>query len=182
MALAFVYDAAGVVGLKLAKLASVAIVMVLLALGEAESGASLEIQIVVLVAAAMAFVPQMQFRPGLATYVCFAALMAMLARESYGRRAPLWLAVPMLALWANLHGGFFVGLLAMGLYTAVRGAQDLAQGKGMRGAARLAALTSAATLATLLNPYGLDDWLMIVPYLRNPFTLRYTPSSVRCCL
>jgi hypothetical protein len=51
--------------------------------------------------------------------------------------------------------------------------QDLAQGRGTRGSVRLAALTSAAALATLLNPYGLNDWLMIVPYLRNPFTLRY---------
>lgn len=171
--LAFVYDTFGVVGLKIAKFASVGAMMVLLSLGEEESGASLEIQGVVLVAAATAFVPQMQFRPVLATYVCFAALMAMLARETYGQRAPLWLAVPMFALWANLHGGFFIGLIAMGLYTAVRGVQDLAEGNGMRGPVRLAALTSAAALATLLNPYGLNDWLMIIPYLRNPFTLQY---------
>ena len=171
--LALVYDTFGVVGLKLAKFASVAAMMVLLALGEAESGASLEIQAAVLVTAGIAFVPQMQFRPVLATYVFFAAVMAMLARESYGRRAPLWIAVPMLALWANLHGGFFVGLVAMGLYTAVRGVQDLTEGKGMRGSVRLAAVTSAAALATLLNPYGLNDWLMIIPYLRNPFTLQY---------
>ena len=171
--LAFVYDTFGAVGLKLAKFASVTAIMVLIALGEAESGASLEIQAIVLVAAAMAFLPQMQFRPGLATYVGFAAVMAMLARETYGRRARLWLAVPMLALWANLHGGFFVGLAALGLYTAVRGVQDLAEGRGTRNSVRLAALTAAAALATLLNPYGLNDWLMIVPYLRNPFTLRY---------
>ena len=121
----------------------------------------------------MAFVPQMQFRPVLATYVLFAALMAMLARETYGRRAPLWLAVPMFALGANLHGGFFVGLAAMGLYTAVRGVQELAQGNGMRGTVRLAALTSAAALATLLNPYGLNDWVVIAGVLRNPFTLSH---------
>jgi hypothetical protein len=171
--LTLVYAAAGVVGLKLAKFASVAAMMVLIALGEGDTGASLEVQAAVLMAAAIAFVPQMQFRPVLATYLFFAALMALLARESYGRRAPLWLAVPMLTLWANLHGGFFVGLVALGLYTAVCGAQDLAQGRGTRRAVRLAALTSAAALATLLNPYGLSDWLMIIPYLRNPFTLRY---------
>ncbi len=168
-----VYDVSGAIGLKLAKFASVAAMMVLLALGEGETGASLEVQAAVLMAAAIAFVPQMQFRPVLATYLFFAALMAMLARESYGRRAPLWLAVPMLALWANLHGGFFAGLVALGLYTAVCGAQDLAQGRGTRRTVRLAAMTSAATLATLLNPYGLGDWLVIIPYLRNPFTLRY---------
>jgi hypothetical protein len=173
LVLALVYDAGGVVGLKLAKFASVAAMILLIAVGEGDTGASLEVQAAVLVAAALAFVPQMQFRPVLATYLFFAALMTLLARESYGRRAPLWLAVPMLALWVNLHGGFFVGLVALGLYTAVCGAQDLTQGRGTRRAVRLAALTSAAALATLLNPYGLSDWLMIIPYLRNPFTLRH---------
>jgi hypothetical protein len=168
-----IYGGSGLVGLKLAKFGCVTTLMVLLSLGEGESGASLEIQAMVLIAAAVAFLPQMQFRPVLATYVLFAALMAMLARESYGRRAPLWLAVPMLALWANLHGGYFVGVAAMGVYTAVCGAQDLAEGRGMRRAVRLAALTSAAALATLLNPYGLNDWLTVIPYLRNPFTLRH---------
>jgi hypothetical protein len=97
----------------------------------------------------------MQFRTFLADDVLLAALLVKLARESYGRRAPLWLAVPMLALWANLHGGFFVGLAAMGLYTAISGAQNLAEGRDMRPVVRLGALTSAATLATRANPYGL---------------------------
>src|SRR5208282_106078 len=171
--MALVYNVAGVVGMKLAKFGCVAAVMALLSLGMAETGAAMVVQAAVLLAAAFALILHMQLRTFLADDVCLAALMAMLARESYGRRAPLWLAVPMLALWANLHGGFFVGLAAMGLYTAVRGAQDLAQGNGMRGTVRLAALTSAATLATLLNPYGLNDWIVIAGVLRNPFTLRH---------
>ena len=167
-----IYGGSGLVGLKLAKFGCVTTLMVLLSLGEGESGASLEIQAMVLITAAVALLPQMQFRPVLATYVLFAALMAMLARESYGRRAPLWLAVRC-SRCANLHGGYFVGVAAMGVYTAVCGAQDLAEGRGMRRAVRLAALTSAAALATLLNPYGLNDWLTVIPYLRNPFTLRH---------
>ncbi len=171
--MALVYDAGGVVGMKLAKFGCVAAVMGLLSLGVAETGAALTIQAAVLVVAAFAFIPHMQLRTFLADDIFLAALMAMLARESYGRRAPLWLAVPMLALWANLHGGFFVGLVAMGLYTAVRGAQDLAEGRGLKPTVRLAALTSAAALATLLNPYGLNDWIVIAGVLRNPFTLRH---------
>jgi hypothetical protein len=171
--MALVYNVAGVVGMKLAKFGCVAAVMTLLSLGMAETGAALMVQAAVLLAAAFAFITHMQFRTFLADDICLAALMAMLARESYGRRAPLWLAVPMLALWVNLHGGFFVGLVAMGLYTAVRGAQDLAEGKGRRGTVRLAALTLAAASATLLNPYGLNDWIVIAGVLRNPFTLRH---------
>lgn len=171
--MALVYNVAGVVGMKLVKFGCVAAVMMLLSLGIAETCAALMVQALTLLAAALALITHMQFRTFLADDVLLAVLMAMLARESYGRRAPLWLAVPMLALWTNLHGGFFVGLVAMGLYTAVRGAQDLAEGKGMRGAVKLAALTSAATLATLLNPYGLNEWIVIAGVLRNPFTLRH---------
>src|ERR1700687_248363 len=171
--MALVYNVAGVVGMKLAKFGCVAAVMMLLSLGMAETGAALMIQALVLLAAAFALITHMQFRTFLADDVCFAALMVLLARESYQRTAPLWLAVPMLALWTNLHGGFFVGLVAMGLYTAVRGAQDVAEGRGLSRAIRLAALTSAATLATLINPYGVNDWIVIVGVLRNPFTLRH---------
>jgi hypothetical protein len=171
--MALVYNVAGVVGMKLIKFGCVAAVMTLLSLGIAETGAALMVQALTLLTAALALVTHMQFRTFLADDVLFAVLMAMLARETYGRRAPLWLAVPMLALWTNLHGGFFVGLVAMGLYTLVRGAQDLAQGRGMSGTVGLAALTSAAALATLLNPYGLNDWIVIAGVLRNPFTLRH---------
>lgn len=174
--MALVYGASGVIGLKLAKFASVAAVMVLLSLGAAETRASLAVQAIVLSVAAIALVPLMEFRTFLADDVCLAALIMIFARESYGRDARLWLAVPMLALWANLHGGFFVGLAALGLYAAVRGAEDLAEGKGMRRTVRLAALTSAAALATLINPYGLRDWMVILGVVHNPFTLAYVPE------
>jgi len=174
--MALVYGVSGVLGLKLAKFACVAAVMVLLSLGAAETRASLAVQATVLSVAAIALVPLMEFRTFLADDVCLAALIMILARESYRRDARLWLAVPMLALWANLHGGFFVGLAVLGLYTAVSGAQDLAKGKGIRRGVGLAALTSAATLATLINPYGLRDWVVIVGVVHNPFTLAYVPE------
>ena len=171
--MALMYGATGVIGLKLTKFACVAAVMALLALAAAETGASLAIQAIVLWVAAVALLPLMQVRTFLADDILFAALMAMLARETYGRGPRLWLIAPMFALWANLHGGFFVGLAVMGLYTAVRGAQALAQGEGMRDAVRLAALTSAAALATLINPYGLRELIVAVQVVHNPFTLAH---------
>jgi hypothetical protein len=174
--MALVYGASGVFGLKIVKLACVAAVMLLLSVGESETRAPLEVQAVVLSMAAIALVPLMEFRTFLADDVCLAALMVMLTRDSSDRHGRLWLAVPMFALWANLHGGFFVGLVAMGLYTVVRGAQESAENRGTRRAVRLAALTSASTLATLINPYGLRDWTVIAGVIRNPFTLVYVPE------
>src|ERR1700730_14996476 len=92
--MALVYNVAGVVGMKLAKFGCVAAVMMLLSLGMAETGAALMVQALTLTAVAFALIPHMQFRTFLADDVLLAALMAMLARESYGRRAPLWLPPP----------------------------------------------------------------------------------------
>ena len=145
--------------------------MVLLSLGEAETGAALEVQRLVLLLAALALITPMQFRTFLADDVLLAALLVMLARDSYGRRAPLWLAVPMLAWWANLHGGSSSAWPRWPVH-AIRGAQNLAQGRDTpRGAARRAYFVGDTR--NLANPYGLRDWIVIVNVLRNPFTLSH---------
>lgn len=170
--MALCYDAAGVAGLKLWKFACAAVTVVLLALAEAETGASIGVQLVVLVAAVGALVPQIQFRPQLFDYAALAAIVAMLARESGGRRAPLWLAIPILALWANLHAGFVVGLAVLALYTVTTAAADARRGAGSKPALRLAAVTLAATAATLANPYGPRVWNVLLETARSPFTMR----------
>jgi hypothetical protein len=170
--MALVINIAGVIGIKIAKFGCVAGLMVLLSLGLSETGAVLAVQAMILLAAACAFVLHMQLRTFLADDLGLAAIVLILAQESYGRtKAPLWLAIPVLAIWANLHGGFFVGLVAMGVYTCVRAIQDLAAGRGAANTTRLAALTSAVAIATLVNPYGLKDWIVVAGVLRNSFTL-----------
>jgi len=168
--MALVYNALGVLGLKLLKFLSAGAIVTLLAVGLAETGASIAAQFIALGAAAIVLIQQMQFRPQLFDYVFFAALMAMLARESHGRRAPLWLAVPMLALWANLHGGFFIGLAALGIYSAALAAQGVARSIGLRRALRPGAITVAAAVATLCNPWGIGEWSAVVRSLGNPYT------------
>ncbi len=169
--MALVYNALGVAGLKLLKLLCAGAIMTLLAAGLAETCASIAAQFVALAAVAIVLIQQMQFRPQLFDYVFLAALIAMLARESYGRRAPLWLTVPMLALWANLHGGFFVGLAALGVYCVARAAQGVARGAGPGCAMRPAAITAAAALATLCNPWGSAEWTAVARSLGNPYTM-----------
>lgn len=164
------YDLGGILGLKLWKFACTSATVVMLAMAVAETGAALPLQAAVLIAASMALLPLMQFRPQLYSYIFLAALMELLARENYGRRSPLWLAVPMLALWANLHGGFIVGVAALVLYSGVVIIQDLRARRGSRRAARLAAVTVASTIATLLNPFGMRAWAQVLAALVNPVT------------
>jgi len=168
--MASAYDAAGVIGLKLWKLACTAATIVFIAAAEGETGAPIMIQFGVLMVAAFALIPQMQFRPQLFTWALMAALMAGLTRDNFGRRAPIWLAIPGLALWANLHGGFFIGVVMLGVYTAVTGLQDLIAGRGLRRGGRLAGITAAAALATIATPGGFETWRAVAISLVNPMT------------
>lgn len=170
VAMAAVYDAAGVVGLKLWKLAATAAALLFVADTEASTGAPPTIRLAVLFAAACGFLPQAQLRPQMFSFALLGALLALLGRDNYRRDARLWLAVPLMALWANLHGGFFVGLATLALYSGVAGLCDLAAGAGWRRGAKLSLLTVAAAAATLLNPYGLGMWATVAHALRNPYT------------
>lgn len=168
--MALVYNAAGVVGLKLWKFACSALAVIFIVETEAETGAEPALQFFVTLIAALGLVLQSQFRPQMFSFVMLGGLLALLARDNYRRDAPLWLAVPLLMLWANLHGGFFIGVAALAVYAGVAAVCDVAAGAGWARGLRLSALTAAAAGATLLNPYGVGMWETVAHALRNPYT------------
>src|SRR6266481_9307470 len=101
----------------------------------------------------------MQFRPQLFTFMMIAVVMMALAIEVYRGRAILWPLIPMFALWANFHGGYIVGLGAMGIATAVMLVQGWFGDVGrMTSAWRLAAITLGCAAATIMNPFGVGLW------------------------
>ncbi len=79
------------------------------------------------------------------------------------RRAP-WCAVPLLALWANVHGSFPIGVLWMLLHVDRRRAAPFV----------------VATLATLVNPIGWHLWTFTVELARNArlagYVSEWTPT------
>lgn len=166
--MAAAYGTLGLAGLTLIKLACAAAVTVFLAAAVGETGAAVPIQIVVVVLATLGLVPPMEFRPQIFTYALLSVVIALLARDNYRGRAPLWIAVPMMAVWANLHGGFMVGLGAVGLYGAVAGLADLAAGRGLARGRRLAALTAAGAAASLATPFGVGTWLSALHTISRP--------------
>ena len=168
--LALCWSGLGVVGLKLMKLAATAATITLLAMGAAETGAPISLQLIVLTTGALAIAPMIQFRPQLFDFIALSALLLLLARESYRRAGRLWLAIPIFALWANLHGGFFVGLAVLAVYTAVTAIEDLAAGEGIKRAIHLSGVTAGCVLATLLNPDGVGNWFTVMHTLGNPLT------------
>lgn len=79
----------------------------------------------------------------------------------------LWLMVPAMALWANLHSGFLLGVVILGVYIVGDGAQRWLAPATAEPAAlftwpqlRQLALVSLTTFAaSLLNPQGIHLWL-----------------------
>lgn len=90
-----------------------------------------------------------QSRPFLATFVCCAAVIAIFE----GRRR-LWLLPILFAFWANCHGGFFVGWLVCGAYSAEALVLRLRNARVANDRA-VWIYSAAAIAASILNPNGL---------------------------
>ncbi|HXG75487.1 MAG TPA: hypothetical protein VNJ53_02865, partial [Gaiellaceae bacterium] len=82
-------------------------------------------------------------------YAAMVWLVAAQARRPSGR---IWLALPLLVLWAQIHGSVALGALLVVLL----GAYELVRTRG-RSARRSAALIALAPLAPLATPYGPVD-------------------------
>lgn len=170
--MAAIYDVSGIVGLKLWKLACVAATVLFLVQGLAETGASSLLQLSALGFAICALAQFTQFRPQLHSYMLFALILAVLARDNYRRSGPLWLVVPVISLWSNLHGGFVLGLIALTLYAGAAGLVSLFNCSGFSHAEKAGAIAAAAAAATLLPPNGLTTWRAVLTTLTNPMTFK----------
>ena len=169
VALAFFYAHLGVFGLKLLKLALSTILIVALAIGISATGAAARVQRLTLILSAVALSVQMQFRPQLFTFMMISVVMMALAIEVYRGRAILWPLIPMFTLWANFHGGYIVGLGAMGIAAAVMAIQGwLGDADHMTSAWRLALVTLGCAAATIVNPFGVGLWFGVAHSVGDP--------------
>lgn len=86
------------------------------------------------------------------------ALLWRLVQSSEARRH--WWLPLLFVIWANSHGGWFVGIVVLGVWAAGRSLED------RRQLPRWAALIGACLLATLLNPYGWGLWAFLLETVR----------------
>ncbi len=118
-------------------------------------------------------------RPHLFSMLFMVIFLAILDRVREGQTRLLWLLPPLMVLWTNLHGGFFIGMILTGAYAGGELVRALlAGGRGERIAGLRASLpyilvTAACALATLVNPYFYHLQEHILKYLNDPFQLRY---------
>lgn len=164
------YNFLGVLGLRLLKLTLTVLTFVFLAKSLRATRAPSWLQSLVLVVCAVAVSMQMAFRPQLFSFALLSAIIFLLARDIYQGGARLWLAIPILLLWANLHGAFIAGLAALGIYTASFGLRSTSARHSLGRAYKLGTITAAATFATFVTPYGLGTWHTVLHALTNPLT------------
>jgi hypothetical protein len=82
----------------------------------------------------------------------------LIAARDRGRAPPLGLAALMTA-WVNMHGGFIFGLLLIGPF-ALEAVTEAPAGARLLAGRAWVTFALAALAAALLNPYGLDAFLL----------------------
>ena len=87
-----------------------------------------------------------ELRPEMLSFPLLAGLLSILEREKLQEGRGLWLMVPLMVAWVNLHALFVIGGFA--IVCAVIGAPSVPSRK-------LALWGSASLAAVLLNPYGI---------------------------
>lgn len=134
-----------------------------------EHGAGRRLSLILLLAYFVLSAPTWGVRPQGVTAPLLALSLLILERQ---RRAPTtgsarlaWL-VPLIGLWANLHGSFLLGLAVIGAYGVGAGIEGFLQQRPAPPLRPLAWVLAASALATLFNPYGLELWLLPFDYLR----------------
>ena len=102
-------------------------------------------------------------RPHLVSFVGLAAVLWLIERaRAAGRAAPLVWAIPIVALWSNLHVECVFGVALLALFAVVELVRPAALGRPE--SLRAAGIAGVAALATMANPYG---WGLIEYLLEN---------------
>lgn len=111
-------------------------------------------------------------RPHALAMPLLVAWSAALLRARAESRAPGLALLPLMTLWANLHGGFVVGLGLAGFCAveAVLGADAAERRRALLGWGRFLA---GAAIASLLTPQGIKGWLFPFELMRLHFALDY---------
>jgi len=118
-------------------------------------------------------------RPHLFTLLFFVVAMHITERAADGRTRLLAWLVPLVLLWTNLHGGFFVVFLLLACYigsdllNAVLERDPVAR-RGYISATRPWLIAFFACLAvTFINPYGWQLHKHVIDYISDPYQLQH---------
>ena len=113
-------------------------------------------------------------RPHILSWLFILATIALIDAWERDRRWALWAIPPLVAVWTNLHGSFFIAPLTLVLYAAGYAIRAVAMGQGTfarsswNPSIECLACAAASLIASLFNPYGLALHRHVLAYLRDP--------------
>ena len=121
--------------------------------------------------AVMMTAPHLLARPHALAMPLLVIWTAYLVRASEQGRAPSFWLLPIMTLWANLHGGFTLGL-ALTLFFAVEGVLHARQKNETLVAVKSWALfVGLSLISALLTPHGIKGILFTVQILSGSYAL-----------
>jgi len=117
-------------------------------------------------------------RPQMISLLLSAIFLYILHLYRQGKTQYVWLLPPLMVLWANMHGSFFLGLVFPAVYVVGAAIDNLVDRVeearlGWQDVRRLATVTVITAAAPVLNPNGVQ--LLIYPFgtLGSPAMQRY---------
>lgn len=125
------------------------------------------------VLAMMMTAPHLLARPHVIAMPLLITWTAYLVRASEQGRAPSFWLLPIMTLWANLHGGFTLGL-ALSLFFAVEGVLNARKINQTAKAVKSWSLfVGLSLISALLTPHGIKGILFTVQILSGSYALDY---------
>ncbi len=173
---ALVYRAGGWAGLAMSRAALVGAMALFTFLACRAAGTSTRVAAWLSLAGFVLWVEGAALRPQILGMTLFAAAV-WLVFERHRHPGWLWALFPLTALWANLHGSFFLAPLLLGLAWL----QDVTD-RAPR-AKRTVTVALASAVAATLNPFGLRVWSYAFGISTNPVITRviseWQPPTIR---
>ena len=149
------YAALGALGLNLLKLAVVAVVGgIALVIARQEHASPIARDVYVAMTVVATYTRTQVVRPQMFSVAIFCVVLYLLRETDRGRPRALWYVPLFFAAWVNLHGGWIVGLAALGVWML----GDAWQRRSIRSTLALTAVGALVLVTTLFNPYGLGLW------------------------
>ena len=110
--------------------------------------------------------PTIGVRPRVFTLLLGSVYLALLSRHVQRNGRALWWLVPLMALWVNLHGGFLLGIVLIGLTIVGIFLDAWTNGESLKSAwprtKTLQWVLAGSLLAACLNPHGI--WIYKFPF------------------
>jgi hypothetical protein len=138
--------------------------------------------VIATLAGAMLVLPHLLARPHVLALPALVAWCGALLAARDDARGPPWALLPIMALWANLHGSFMFGLALAGFLGAEAVLRPAPGEPRLAEARRWGAFVTAACTAALLTPNGLAGLiqplrLLFMPALQSGF-VEWAPADL----